>query len=424
VLLTNPPYGERLGEIETLMGLYRDLGALFFEQLVGWRAGIFTGNEELEKAIGWRYFKRYKFMNGAIEGALLLFDLDIENRFKTPWIPDHEKLVNPAFWRVANPERAQMLLNRLGKNRKQLSKWAKRAGVSCYRVYDADMPEFSFAIDLYLDESGEQFVYVQEYAPPKSVDTAAALERLSEGLSVIGEALGIEDNNIVVKQRAVQKGASQYEKSEQSGHELVCHEYDARVLVNLGQYLDTGLFLDHRPIRRWMLEQSAEKSVLNLFSYTCVVSLQAALGGARNVTSVDMSQTYLKWGQRNFELNELSDRAYVFERADCMKWLAEQSENPNAAKYDLIFVDPPSFSNSKRMEGVFDVQRDHNMLVEQGIALLNAGGTLVFSTNLRKFKLDESIGAAYTVTNYSKQSLDKDFERNARIHQCWLIEQP
>lgn len=426
--LTNPPYGERLGEQDVLTELYRTLGEKFSEVLLGWRAGVFTGNEALEKCIGWKYYKRYKLYNGAIESALLLFEIEEGNRFKHQWMPPIEQMQNPNYWRATNEDRAQMFSNRLLKNRKQIAKWAARSNIHCYRLYDADMPEFAFAVDVYQSEDNVSHLYVQEYAPPKTIDERASMERLSEGMSVIRDTLDVDAENIFLKQRRVQKGSSQYEKSERYS-EIVAREGQARLIVKLGAYLDTGLFLDHRPMRRWMFENANGKRVLNLFSYTSVVSVQAALGGASAVHSVDMSQTYLKWSQENFELNNLKSNDYTFERANCVEWLDEMVERQQfkdassvqSDTFDIIFVDPPSFSNSKRMEGVFDVQRDHNEVIRNAMKLLRADGVLIFSTNLRRFSLDPSLSEDFVVTDKTKFSLDKDFDRNQKIHHCWFI---
>lgn len=426
--LTNPPYGERLGEKDVLTELYRTLGEKFLEVLQGWRAGVFTGNEALEKCIGWKYYKRYKLYNGAIESALLLFEIQEENRFKHQWMPPIEQMQNPNYWRATNEERAQMFRNRLLKNRKQVTKWAAKSNIDCYRLYDSDMPEFAFAVDVYQAEEGSSYLYVQEYAPPKTIDERASMERLSEGMSVIRDTLDVDAENIFLKQRRVQKGSSQYEKSERCS-EIIVREGQARLTVKLGAYLDTGLFLDHRPIRRWMFENANGKRVLNLFSYTSVVSVQAALGGATAVHSVDMSQTYLKWSQENFQLNKLQGNDYKFERANCVEWLDEMAERQqfrsdasvNDDTFDIIFVDPPSFSNSKRMEGVFDVQRDHNAVIRNAMKLLRQDGVMIFSTNLRRFSLDPSLTEDFKVLDKTKFSLDKDFERNQKIHQCWFL---
>ena len=423
LLLSNPPYGERLGEVAKLEILYRDLGALFENQLLGWQAGVFTGNEALENHLGWKYKKRYKLLNGALESALLVFELAQEKRFKNIWYAPEELVENPERWSIANPERADMLRNRLRKNKKALAKWLRKNEISCYRLYDADMPEYAFALDIYVSEDGEQRAYVQEYAAPKSIEEKAAAERLSEALVVVSEVLELAREEVYLKQRARQKGADQYTKERDVGHKLIVNEGPARVVVNLGKYLDTGLFLDHRAIRRWILEHSNAKKVLNLFSYTCVVSLQAALGGASSVRSVDMSQTYLRWGEENFELNGLTGMSYAFERADCTQWLRDRVNSQGVAheRYDLIFIDPPSFSNSKRMEGVFDVQRDHMDIISNAMQLLSEDGLLIFSTNLRKFTLSSELESKFKVEDKTKATLDKDFERNQKIHKCWFV---
>ena len=191
-----------------------------------------------------------------------------------------------------------------------------------------------------------------------------------------------------------------------------------RLKVNLTDYLDTGLFLDHRPMRWWMQQHAKDKSVLNLFCYTGTVSVHAAVGGAKRVDSVDMSATYLEWAEDNFKLNglPLSPYQYRFIQANVVEWLPRCQH-----RYDLIFLDPPTFSNSKRMQGVFDVQRDHADLIHQAMQLLEANGTLVFSNNFRKFQLDSSVEQRYQVQDYRLQSLPEDFQRDPKIHGCWLI---
>lgn len=427
LILTNPPYGARLGEVESLKSLYALLGKQFEEHLIDWQAAIFTGNLELGKSVGWRSFKQYKLLNGAIESQLLLFDLKSENRFKEAWQTPDQKIHNPDFWRIAHIERAQMFKNRLLKNLRSMGKWAHKNKISCYRLYDADMPEFSFAIDIYQDQFSKVWLHVQEYAAPKSVDKESAFERLREALAVLGEFLVEEmqsdSKHLVLKRREMQKGSKQYERLSNEGDQIVVVEGKAKLIVNLKDYLDTGLFLDHRPIRKWVHENAKGKHFLNLFSYTSSVSLQAALGGAESTTSVDMSNTYLSWSKDNFELNKLNLNIHKFIQADCVEWLKQGGSRAYGlrSKYDLIFMDPPSFSNSKRMEGVLDIQRDHVELIDAAMSLLDKEGKLIFSNNLRKFKLDEELATRYQVKNISKQSIDKDFERNQSIHQCWMI---
>jgi len=422
LLLTNPPYGERLGEVEDLKRLYQSLGQTFEQHLLSWQAGVFTGNLELGRSVGWRSFKQYKLYNGAIESQLLLFNLTKESRFKEAWQSPDLKIHSPSYWKINHEERAKMFENRLRKNLRTIGKWAAKNKIDCYRLYDADMPEFSLAIDVYRDESSVQWLHVQEYTAPKTVDEAASFERLREALCVLS---GIQENNlsvsperIVLKRRAIQKGSSQYEKESASGETFVVNENTARLQVNLKDYLDTGLFLDHRPMRRWVQENAKGKRFLNLFCYTGAVTVSAALGGAKESLSIDMSKTYLSWAKENLALNNLDLSRHKLSQQDCMEWL---NGTQLIAPFDLIFLDPPSFSNSKRMLGVLDIQRDHAGMIDACMTRLSKNGQLIFSNNLRKFKLDVAVEEKYAVTNFSSQSLDKDFQRNSRIHQCWLI---
>jgi 23S rRNA (guanine2445-N2)-methyltransferase / 23S rRNA (guanine2069-N7)-methyltransferase len=190
----------------------------------------------------------------------------------------------------------------------------------------------------------------------------------------------------------------------------------AKLHINMWQYLDTGLFLDHRPVRRMIATMAKDKRFLNLFCYTATASVHAAMGGARYTVSVDMSNTYLNWARKNYALNGLSESKNRLEQADCLKWLDE-----NEQQFDLILLDPPSFSNSKRMEDILDVQRDHVDMIHNAMRVLAEGGTLIFSNNLRTFKLDADALNAYTIKDISAQTIDEDFKRNPKIHQCWLI---
>lgn len=427
LLLTNPPYGARLGEVEGLKSLYQLLGQQFESHLLNWQAAVFTGNDTLGRSVGWRSYKQYKLLNGAIESQLLLFDLKAENRFKEAWQSPDQKVHSPSYWRIAHVERAQMFKNRLLKNLRTTGKWANKNKISCYRLYDADMPEFSMAIDLYKDEGANTWFHVQEYAAPKSVDKESSIERLREALAVLKvfaeESFQTSVDQIVLKRREMQKGTKQYERQASSGDMLIVQEGKANFNVNLKDYLDTGLFLDHRPIRKWVFDNAKDKSFLNLFCYTASVTVQAALGGAKSSLSIDMSKTYTVWAKDNLELNGINLSKHKCLQDDCIEWLKRESQKVvNAPKYDLIFLDPPSFSNSKRMEGVLDIQRDHAELIDAAMCLLQKGGRLVFSNNLRKFKLDDELATRYTVKNISKETIDKDFERNQSIHQCWLFE--
>jgi 23S rRNA (guanine2445-N2)-methyltransferase / 23S rRNA (guanine2069-N7)-methyltransferase len=409
LVISNPPYGERLGDEASLLYLYQNLGDRLRQTCLGWEAAVFTGAPELGKRMGLRSHKQYAFWNGALPCKLLLIKVQTEQfvtgerRAKAADEPAAEA---PQQARLS--EGGQMFANRLQKNLKQLGKWARREGVECYRLYDADMPEYALAVDLYRD-----WVHVQEYAAPRSIDPDKAQARLLDALAAIPQALGVAQERVVIKRRERQAGTKQYQRQAAQGQFMEVNEGGVKLLVNLTDYLDTGLFLDHRPLRLRIQREAAGKRFLNLFCYTATATVHAAKGGARSTTSVDLSKTYLDWARRNLSLNGFSDK-HRLEQGDVMAWLGD-----DRGEYELIFIDPPTFSNSKRMEGVFDVQRDHVELLDLAMARLARGGVLYFSNNFRKFQLDESLVARYQVEEISAQTLDPDFARNPKIHRAW-----
>jgi 23S rRNA (guanine2445-N2)-methyltransferase / 23S rRNA (guanine2069-N7)-methyltransferase len=396
LFIANPPHGERLGDVPVLIPLYEKLGQNLKQFLPHWRAAVFTPDAALAQSMRLRSDKRYQFYNGAIETVLWCY-----------WeIPQED--ISAA---VVVDEGIESFSNRLKKNIRQFDKWAKGNGISCYRIYDADIPEYAVAVDRY----GE-WVQITEYAAPKTVDAVKAHRRLQAVFRAVPEVLAIPADRVVIKQRMRQKGSSQYQRQSDTQRFITVTEGQVSVQVNLWDYLDTGLFLDHRPIRLRIAEWARDRHFLNLFCYTAVASLHAAAGGAASTTSVDMSATYLDWARRNFALNGISGDRHRFIQQDCLKWL-EQSRD----RYDLVFMDPPTFSNSKRMDDTLDIQRDHIWLIDNAMRLLTHQGLLIFSNNLRRFRLDPLIAERYAVEDYTKKSLDKDFERNPRIHQCFLI---
>jgi 23S rRNA (guanine2445-N2)-methyltransferase / 23S rRNA (guanine2069-N7)-methyltransferase len=309
---------------------------------------------------------------------------------------------------------AAMFANRLRKNLRHLGKWARREGVTCYRVYDGDLPDYALAVDLY-----EGWAHVQEYAAPATVEPAVAQARLHAGLSVIPDALGVSAERVVLKVRRRQKGLAQYERQATTGEFLTVHEGGLRFLVNLADYLDTGLFLDHRSTRALIRGLASGGRFLNLFAYTGTASVYAAAGGAAATTTVDMSSVYLDWARRNMTLNGFAEgRAHRFVRADCLAWLA----TPHPERYHAIFLDPPTFSNSKRMgENTFEVQRDHVALISVAAQLLARGGVLLFSNNFRHFKMHRNALSDLIIDDISHTTLPLDFHRNPKIHSCWRI---
>ncbi|WP_092389679.1 bifunctional 23S rRNA (guanine(2069)-N(7))-methyltransferase RlmK/23S rRNA (guanine(2445)-N(2))-methyltransferase RlmL [Halopseudomonas salegens] len=409
LVVCNPPYGERLGDTASLVYLYQKLGEVLRQHCQGWEAAIFTGNPELGKRMGIRSHKQYNLFNGALPCKLLLMHLQPEAYLLEGGEPTAgQPGVQATVARLG--ESAQMFANRLQKNLKTLGKWARQQGISCYRVYDADMPEFAVAIDLYDD-----WAHVQEYLAPKSISEDKAAERLQDVLAALPQVLGIPREQIVLKQRQRQAGKQQYQRMAQQGQFMPVQEDAVKLLVNLTDYLDTGLFLDHRPMRLRIAAEASGKRLLNLFCYTGSVTVHAAMAGARRTTSVDLSNTYLDWARRNLALNGLSD-LHQLVRADVMQWLAECRD-----EYELIFIDPPTFSNSKRMDDVFDVQRDHVALLEMAMARLAPGGVLYFSNNFRRFKLDPQLSEQFVVEDITQQTIDRDFARSPKIHRTWRL---
>jgi 23S rRNA (guanine2445-N2)-methyltransferase / 23S rRNA (guanine2069-N7)-methyltransferase len=399
LVITNPPYGERMGDEMALIALYRQLGEWVVSHVRGWQFMMLTSNDHLARQIPARPEKSTRVINGGIECRAYIFPL-LEGRIKEDVVA--QSVMTPG---------AQMFANRLQKNVKKMKKWVDSNKIQCYRVYDADMPEYAVAIDIYQD-----WAHVQEYQAPKSVDPEKAKQRLFEVMSAIPTALNIAESNVILKQRQRQSGKEQYEKLDQSKHEMIVEEYGCDFIVNLKDYLDTGLFLDHRPVRKLIQDRANGKRFLNLFCYTATASVHAGQGGARSSLSVDMSNTYTEWARRNIELNEFSERNHQVERADCIEWLKQSRD-----VFDLIFMDPPTFSNSKKMADVLDIQRDHGDLLRLAMARLAKGGELIFSNNYRRFILDADLEQEFEVKNITHETFDPDFDRNSKIHQCYVI---
>lgn len=419
LIVTNPPYGERLGTREQTADLYRALGAQLREHFTGWEAALLIGDASLGNTLGIKAQRLHTLYNGALECALLR--LSLQPAFYRLDLPPGSARVARAQQRTAEQTTsagAEMFANRLRKNLRTLGKWARRNGISCYRLYDADMPEYALAIDLY--QSDQLWAHVQEYAPPDTIAEDKARMRLDEALAQLPGLLAIPVEQVIFKRRQRQRGTAQYEKLAEAGNFIQVEEDGLRFRVNLRDYLDTGLFLDHRLTRALVRSRSADQSVLNLFAYTGTASVHAAAGGARHVTSVDMSATYCAWARQNLALNGYGLPYYEVIQADCLAWL----RNGPSPRYGLIFLDPPTFSNSKRMAGTLDIQRDHGDLINAALQWLAPGGSLIFSTNHRRFRLDTTALAGCHVIDRSHDTLPEDFRRNARIHQCFEISRP
>ncbi|MBE2894214.1 bifunctional 23S rRNA (guanine(2069)-N(7))-methyltransferase RlmK/23S rRNA (guanine(2445)-N(2))-methyltransferase RlmL [Spirabiliibacterium falconis] len=402
-VVCNPPYGERLGATPALIALYSVLGQRLKAEFAGWNVSLFSGEAQLLDCVRMRAYRQFKAKNGPLDCVQKNYRI-AEKSGITLADEKTQSAVNVA------PDFA----NRLQKNCKKVEKWATQQGLDAYRLYDADLPEYNLAVDRYGDH-----IVVQEYAAPKNIDPAKARQRLLDAVTATLNVTGVDTNKLVLKVRQKQKGKNQYEKMAEKGEYFYVHEYGAKLWVNLTDYLDTGLFLDHRQTRKMVGEMAKGKSFLNLFAYTGSATVHAALGGAKSTTTVDMSNTYLNWAEQNLNLNGFEEsRCHQIIQADCLQWLAQCK-----VRYDLIFVDPPTFSNSKRMQDSWDVQRDHIHLFTMLKNCLEEGGTIIFSNNKRGFKMDHD-GLAQlglSAVDITAKTLPLDFERNKQIHNCWVV---
>ncbi|CAM2944540.1 bifunctional 23S rRNA (guanine(2069)-N(7))-methyltransferase RlmK/23S rRNA (guanine(2445)-N(2))-methyltransferase RlmL [Vibrio rarus] len=399
-VICNPPYGERLSTEPGLIALYSAFGAQLKAEFAGWNASIFSSSDELLSCLRMRADKQYKANNGALNCLQKNYAISSKARANTA-SASHEAVVAPDF------------ANRLKKNIGKIGKWAKKEQLDCYRIYDADLPDYNVAIDVYPGH-----LVIQEYAAPKTIDPEVAKRRLTDIIRASIQVTGVEANNVVLKVRQKQKGTSQYQKLAQKSHQMQVSEYGVHLKVNLFDYLDTGLFLDHKLTRRKIGQMAAGCDFLNLFAYTGSATVHAAVGGAKSTTTIDMSNTYLDWAKENLAINGIKGKQHEFIQADCLQWLEKAT-----GQYDLIFIDPPTFSNSKRMKQTFDIQRDHIQLMTHLKRLLRAKGTIVFSNNKRQFKMDmqglKELGLQ--AQNISDKTLPLDFARNKHIHNCWLV---
>lgn len=303
--------------------------------------------------------------------------------------------------------------NRLSKNARHWGKWARRQNISCYRVYNRDLPQFPLAIDLYEDRA-----HLQEYDTGWQQTDEEYEAWVLTVAEIVTEVLDIEGEDLAFKRRQRQRGTSQYEKTGMQAREFIVREGGHRFEVDLESYLDTGLFLDHRETRRMVQEMSSGKAFLNLFAYTGSFSVYAAKGGASRSLTLDMSNTYQAWARRNFELNGLDPGRHRLERVDVLRWLDQAADE--AERYDLIVCDPPSFSNSAKMDGTFDVQRDHPWIIERCLDILSPGGELIFSNNRHGFRMEDWLSESYSIREISQQTVPEDF-KSRPSHRCWSI---
>lgn len=405
-VICNPPYGERLGTTPALIALYSVFGQRLKKEFCGWNVSVFSSESTLLDCLRMRASRQFKAKNGPLD--CVQKNYQVSERKSDEITAENELEFN------RTSEVATDFANRLQKNIKKISKWAKQQGLDAYRLYDADLPEYNLAVDRYAD-----YIVVQEYAAPKNIDENKARQRLLDAVTATLHVTGVETNKLILKVRQKQKGTNQYEKLANKGEYFYVNEYGVQLWVNLTDYLDTGLFLDHRLTRKMIGELAKGKDFLNLFAYTGSATVHAALGGAESTTTVDMSNTYLNWAEQNLILNDIEGKQHKLIQADCLQWLEKCDR-----QFDLIFVDPPTFSNSKRMEESWDVQRDHVKLMSNLKRVLSNNGTIVFSNNKRGFKMNlvalEELGLS--AVEISHKTLPLDFERNKQIHNCWMIQ--
>ena len=400
VIVCNPPYDARLAADPAL---YRALGDALRRATPGWRASLLCGDFELAKATGLRANKRYQLFNGPIECSLIVCD---------PVAPPASEAAAPREL----SDGAKMVANRIRKNLDKLKRWRQQDGIACFRGYDADIPEYACAVDVYTAVDDRTWLHVQEYAAPADIPEAVARKRLNELLSAVREVFAVARERVALKTRSTGKGGSKYGSLDRRGEFLTVEEGAARLKVNLFDHLDTGLFLDHRPLRARMALEARGKRFLNLFCYTGAATVQAAVQGAAQTTSVDLSATYLEWLADNLRENSVGGTRHRIVQADALRWIES-----DRGEYDVVFCDPPTFSNSKRADD-FDVQRDHARMLRAIVARLAPGGVLYFSNNFRRFRLDEAaISEFATVEDIGPSTIPPDFARNPRIHRAWRI---
>ena len=409
-IVTDPPYGERM-TVRDIDLLYENTGKVLQNVFKGWDATILTGNSELLSNIDMKPDRTNTLFNGGIMCQAAHYHIFTDEEREAMM----QKALEKKKQRQAEPltPGAEMAYNRLMKNLKEITPLMKEQGVECYRIYDADMPEYSASIDIYMGK----WVVVSEYAAPDTIDPEDAKRRLGELVRATEKATGIDEDFIYVKERSRQKGKGQYTRLAANNKMMVARENGVRFLVNFTDYLDTGIFLDHRPVRMMIQEMAKDKRFLNLFCYTGTATLNAIKGGALSTVSVDASSTYLAWMEENLKLNGYSTVfGNLLYKSDVIDWLWDTYD-----KFDLIFCDPPTFSNSKDRRGSFDVQRDHVKLIDAAAMHLSPGGTLIFSNNYRKFKLDPEVMEKYVVEDITEKTIGDDFKRDMKIHHCYLI---
>lgn len=438
LVVINPPYGERLEDESTIGVFYSKLGRSLRRKAPNWDLALFTGNPSLFHRTGLSRQLVLECRNGDIDCKLFKSTLPplaktIEKQAAQqsssaggvwPQTPGRNETngLETGNLKESVPG-VDQFRGRLKKNIRALRGWIKSASVTNYRIYDADLPDFAFALDVYQSADGTM-VSLQEYRAPSHIDPVLAQQRIDAAAPVVCELLQCSAENLAIKRRQRQRRESQYQRIEKTNKYHQVTEGRCRFLINLHDYLDTGLFLDHRKVRLWLADKAHGKRFLNLYCYTATASVHAALGGAASSVSVDLSPKYIEWAQRNYQLNDIDPSLHELVKADCSEWVRQRGAAAGTSKsecFDLIFLDPPTFSNSTAMEQDWDVQKNHESMIDECMAILSDTGTLIFSNNFRRFRLGEKVIEKYQVEDRTKWSIQRDFARNSKIHQCWFI---
>lgn len=422
-IVSNPPYGERLDDKDELKFLYQFLGLRLKSLFGGSRIGFINNQVELLDILKLKQYEQARFFNGNLPCIFRYADIEASSEMLVEKNAFSYLQVNHELADLTSD--AEALANRLKKNLKSRSNWIKKNNITCFRLYDADIPEFNAAIDCY-----QSWLHVAEYKAPKQVDEEKARRRFQVLLATLRDVFSLQRDQIFVKSRAPQKGNTQYKKhggnvsaksenkpAKKNAKLNLVQENGHNFLLNLGEYLDTGLFLDHRIVRKMIEEKSKNKRFLNLYSYTGSATVYAAKGGAKSSVSVDLSSTYLEWMRKNLMLNGFSLNNHISVKDDALTWLKTCSQ-----QFDLIFVDPPTFSNSKKKNLVFDIQKDHLALIDLAVKRLDEDGLVIFSNNFRKFKMDPSVMEKYDVKDMTRLTTSPDFSRAKNMHQSWFIQ--
>lgn len=418
----NPPYGVRLMR-DSLNAFYKDAASGLAALSGAWRMCVITPDALFDSEIGFDATRTLAVYNGALEATLRDFQLGTSRNEQLDLVTLDGKEVSVAV----SSGHAEQFAARFRKMFKTRRKWAAKYGIHAYRVYDADLPDYAVAVDVFEEKDTQVlFVLVSEYQAPKEIDPQKAARRFRDACSVVQTLCDVPEERMFTRVRRQDKGGSQYHQETHQSHRIVVEEDGLSVEVDLSGYLDTGLFLDHRKTRVLVGSLARGKRFLNLFAYTGVATLHAAAQGAQETTTVDMSQTYLDWARRNMQRCGFTGPEHHFVRADVLSWVTQHPAGSGSAEglYDVVFLDPPTFSNSKTMgQRTWDIQRDHAELLAQVVRLVAPGGTIVFSGNLRSFKLDkQAIDAlGLTIENITAQTIPEDFSRNPRIHFCYLL---